>query len=86
MKEKIDAFEFANDEYLTEYVIPDGVNEIGVDAFSGCTSLQSITIPDSVTEIGCGAFWGCTNLKNVTIPQGCQCHNAFGDNTEVIVR
>ncbi len=43
--------------------IPDGVTEIGGDAFRGCKSLTSVTIPDSVTEIGDGAFYDCTSVK-----------------------
>ena len=53
---------------LTEYVIPDSVTEIGVQAFSNCDSLTSITIPDSVTTIGDYAFSNCDSLTSVTIP------------------
>lgn len=45
MKKKIKDYEFANDEQLTECVIPDGVTSIGNYAFSDCTSLTSVTIP-----------------------------------------
>ena len=71
MKKKIEDFEFADNKHLTEYVIPDGVTEIGWCAFAGCTSLTSIAIPDSVTRIGLGAFRGCTGLTSITIPRGC---------------
>ena len=50
------------------YKIPDGVTEIGDNAFRDCTSLTSITIPDSVTQIENYAFSGCISLTNVTIP------------------
>ena len=50
------------------YIIPNSVTSIGVDAFSGCESLQSITIPNSVTKIGNYAFQQCESLQSVTIP------------------
>ena len=43
------------------------LNNIDDEAFSGCTSLQSINIPSSVTTIGFGAFKGCTVLNSVVI-------------------
>ena len=49
-------------------VIPDGVTEIGNDAFRFCTGLTSIVIPDSVNKIEMGAFWGCTGLTSIDIP------------------
>ena len=33
-----------------------------MDAFEGCSSLESMTIPSSVTEIRGGAFLGCGSL------------------------
>ena len=51
-----------------EFVIPDGVTEIGEKAFLDCTSLESVTIPDSVTKIGDCAFSYCTSLASVNIP------------------
>ena len=50
-------------------IIPEGVTEIGNDAFHGCTSLESITIPEGVTKIGYGSFSRCTSLKSITIPK-----------------
>ena len=49
--------------------IPAGSTEIPDEAFSGCTSIQSLTIPDSVTRIGCQAFDGCSSLTCLTIPK-----------------
>ena len=53
---------------LTSVTIPDGVTEIGWEAFRYCRSLKSVTIPDSVTEFGWEAFKGCSSLKSVTLP------------------
>lgn len=54
---------------LENAVIPDGVTEIMVGAFSGCESLKSIDIPETVSEIGMMAFSGCSKLENITIPK-----------------
>ena len=54
-----------NDKSITEFSIPEGVTEIGWNAFRGCTSLRSIDIPNSVTKIGDNAFSGCTSLQSI---------------------
>ena len=53
-----------------EYIIPDGVIEIGKNAFELCRVVTSIVIPDSVTVINDYAFHGCSSLKSVNIPNG----------------
>ncbi|MDE6281809.1 MAG: leucine-rich repeat domain-containing protein, partial [Oscillospiraceae bacterium] len=63
------------DGVLTKYngsggnvIIPDGVTEIGLGAFSHCTGLTSLDIPNSATEIGAYAFNGCASLTSLDIP------------------
>ncbi len=51
-----------------DVTIPEGVKEIGPDAFCGCRRLQSVTIPKSVREIGSWAF-GESSIQSVTIPK-----------------
>ena len=53
---------------MSEVSIPEGVTEIGKEAFWDCTSLASVSIPEGVTTIGERAFAGCTALASVTIP------------------
>ena len=48
--------------------IPEGVTEIGENAFEDCNSLLGVTIPNSTTNIDCEAFRNCSNLSSVTIP------------------
>ena len=47
----------------------EGIKEIGVSAFSGCSALTYIKIPDSVMVIGNSAFYQCSGLKNVKLPE-----------------
>ncbi len=51
-------------------VVPDGVIEIGENAFSNKNLIISISIPESVTTIGKMAFRGCVSLESVSLPQG----------------
>ena len=51
-------------------VVKAGVTSIGMFAFRGCGSLDSITIPEGVTSIGDLAFWECSKLSSITIPAG----------------
>ena len=55
---------------LTEYVVPEGVTEIGSYVFKGCTSLTNVNMPESLTAIGKYAFYGCSGLTQITLPEG----------------
>lgn len=52
---------------IKEYVIPDGVTNIGNNAFYACKGLASVTIPNSVTTIGNNAFCACDGLTDISI-------------------
>lgn len=48
--------------------IPEGVTEIGEEAFSRRRKLTGVEIPEGVTKIGYNAFGGCGSLTDVVIP------------------
>ena len=52
---------------VANYIIGEGVTNIGKNAFYGCNSLSAVTIPNSLTTIGEGAFSGCSNMTKVNI-------------------
>ena len=56
------------DKLIGSLVLPEGITEIGMFTFIGCSGLKSIIIPDSVTKIETGAFIGCSGLTNIFIP------------------
>lgn len=53
--------------YSGEYIIPDGIVEIVMAAFNGCTGITSVEFPNTVTTIGDRAFQNCTSLASVTL-------------------
>ena len=64
-----------------EYVIPEGVQSIGDDAFRYCKELTQVRLPGTVTEIGEYAFARCEGLTELRLPEGVTkiSRGAFGD-------
>ena len=57
--------------YDLEALLADEVfDEIGGNAFYGCTALREVFIPCTVWTIGHGAFCRCTALERVTLEDG----------------
>ena len=52
---------------LTSVTIPDSINSIGEQAFTGCENLTSVSIGNGVTSIGYAAFYNCSNLSSLTV-------------------
>jgi len=50
------------------YTIPLSVDNVCMDAFIGCTLLETVSIPYSVENIGQSAFAGCTGLTELEFP------------------
>lgn len=55
------------DTGLTEVQLPDGLQEIGEQAFDMCHNLTEVTIPESVNTIGSHCFRLCDALERVVI-------------------
>ncbi len=64
-------------------IIPDGVVEIGKEAFMNNTDVEEIEIPYGVTSIKDRAFKGCDALREVSLPEGLEYlgEGAFADCT-----
>lgn len=58
---------FENCINLDNIVLPKG-KCLGLNAFSGCTSLSNITLSETEVTIPANAFYGCTSLTNIDIP------------------
>ena len=50
-----------------DVVIPDGIEEIGEYAFSGCDKIASLAIPPSVRKVRSGLGFGCPKLRAVHV-------------------
>jgi hypothetical protein len=65
----------------TEYTVPESVTVIDVEAFSGCTGLESVIVLEGVINIEQSAFSGCNSLTSIAIPEGVTSigYSAFSD-------
>jgi len=65
----------------TTFIIPDGVETIGVYSVYCSTKITNIVMPDSVISIQAWAFQGCTSLTNVKLSNNIESigYEAFGD-------
>lgn len=63
-----------------DYVIPEGVTEIGVAAFQYCRQLTSVKIPESVVKLNANAF-GETYLTELVLPMNCSVLNSYALST-----
>ena len=70
---------FSNSNSLVEITLPDSVEEIGSQAFSWCSSLQSVNNLGKITTIESWCFGVCGNLQSITIPASVTSigHSAF---------
>ena len=60
---------FCGCENLTAAELPDGIEEVGIEAFREA-GLESITTPLSMRIIHQGAFCKCRSLKDAVLNEG----------------
>ena len=53
---------------IVSIILPEGITEIGANAFNSCTSLTKIEFPKTLTTISNRAFYNCQSLDDVIIP------------------
>lgn len=75
-----DAFNHWNEPHLTSVVIPEGVTDLGTQAFAS-NDLASLSLPESLRTIGAYAFYR-NSLTKLTLPSGITTigESAFGRN------
>ena len=59
---------FPSAHKLTYYTIPNGVVEIGENAFARCDNIVSVIIPEGVMSIDAGTFKHCKSLNDINLP------------------
>jgi len=56
-------------EDIDTLVLPDSLERIGAEAFSGCVNLRALICPPSLSEIGPAAFMGCSSLRRAVLSE-----------------
>ena len=61
----VPAFYMEDFKDLEEIEIPEGIKEIGKEAFYGCTNLKKVYLPSTLQVIEYAVFGGCGSLKDI---------------------
>ncbi len=68
---------FRDNSALEELILPEGLTEIGISAFFGCSGLVKVSLPESVKVIDGHAFRGCVSLTELSLPDGVEKLGAY---------
>ncbi len=63
-------YAFCGQQTLEKITLPDGLLEIGCNAFMDCRKLREIYVPKGVTEIKANTFDNCLSLAKIVLPDG----------------
>ena len=61
-------FAFSYQRGMTSITLPEGLVNIGSNAFEECSKLEHLVIPSTVESIGENAFYSCSALQQINIP------------------
>lgn len=77
---------YAHGKESKNFVVPDGVVEIGEYAFEGNIYLLSVELPDTVETIGYRAFFGVRHISELTLPLSLKNigAEAFGSSIDIL--
>lgn len=53
--------------FIGEFEIPEEIETVGIEAFSGCKTVTSVIFPESLQKIQMLAFANCTALSKISI-------------------
>eukprot|EP00939_MAST-03C_sp_MAST-3C-sp1_P004159 g4159.t1 len=69
-EKKIKDGEYGFDRTLTEYIVEEGIEEIGEGAFYDCKNLEKISFSRGIRKIRGGAFYGCEKIEEIILKEG----------------
>lgn len=64
----INEWAFRDQSRVFSVSLPEGLTQVQMYLFDGCTSLQSVSLPKSLKSIQYAAFKGCSSLASLSIP------------------
>ena len=69
-KKKIEDWKYFRNPTLTEYIVKEGIEEIGEFAFYDCSNLETISFSRGIRKIRGGAFFGCEKIEEIILKEG----------------
>ena len=69
-EKKIEDWKYSRNRTLTEYIVEEGIEEIGEGAFCDCKNLEKISFSRGIRKIRGGAFSRCYKIKEIILKEG----------------
>ena len=69
-EKKIEDYKYCRNFTLTEYIVKEGIEEIGEGAFYNCSNLETISFSRGIRKIGGFAFRWCGKIEEIILKEG----------------